>query len=127
MRVRKFDDRVVTLTEKEWRELLKRFDLNRVVENEEKERCEIPSTGCYLCKRYRLSMDSCGCCPLHTTASSCGDLVAVIVGTHVVFFMERTSGIWWDFGDDEEAREQIVMVYDALSRMKRVTKGEVNE
>lgn len=123
MRVREFDDRVITLTEKEWRALLKRFDLNRVVENEGKERYEIPSTGCYLCKQYRVNIDCCGCCPLHATTGSCADLVEVIVGTYLVFFMERASGIWWDFGDNDEARDQVVMVYDALSRMKRVVRG----
>lgn len=119
MRVKKFDDRVVTLTEKEWRALLKRFDLNKVVKNEGRERYELPSKGCYLCERYRLSIDSCGCCPLHAVTGNCADLVEVIVGTYPVFFMERRSGIWWDFDSDDEARDQVVIVYDALSRMKK--------
>lgn len=121
MRVKEFDDRAICLTEEEWHKLLYRFDLNRVIKRKgcTEEEYEIPNTGCSLCMKYRKTLDDCGSCPLHGKTGSCGSLVEVIVGGHPAFFMERSSGVWWDFENDEKAREQVEQVYDALKNMRR--------
>lgn len=123
MRVKKFDARVIYLTEKEWRETLKRFDLSKVVKKGD-DIYEIPSDGCYLCEKYRTeARDGSACygCPLDSEVGTCRDLMEVIVGDSFAFHAEVLSGVWWgDYGEGQNARAHIKKVYEALMKMERV-------
>lgn len=118
MRVKKFDDRVIYLTEKERRELLKRFDLSKVVKKGEL--YQIPGDGCYLCKKYRKGEGSCGGCPLDSEVDTCGDLMEVIVGDAFTFHADVNSGVNWIRQYDTEARIDVRKIHKALISMKRV-------
>lgn len=120
MRKGKFSGKTIYLTEKEWRELLKRFDLSRVVEKEE-DICEIPSDGCYLCTKYRKDNRACGDCPLNDEELTCGDFMEDIVGDGFAFHAEIQSGVWWgEYGAGLEARVHVKKIYVALMKMERV-------
>lgn len=116
-----FSKETIYLTDKEWRELLKRFDLSKVVEKEG-DIYEIPSEGCYLCTKYRgAGSTACGNCPLNTEVNSCGDFVEDIVGDSFAFHMESGGVVWWrECGEGVNARAHIKKVNRALMKMKRV-------
>lgn len=120
MRKGKFSGKVIYLTEKEWFELLERFDLSKVV-NKEDELFEIPSDGCYLCTKYRTHSRVCGDCPLNDEELTCGDVMEDIVGDSFAFHAEVRSGVWWrDYGEGQEARAHIRKIRRALIKMERV-------
>jgi len=117
-----FDPAIIYFTEKQWRELLKRFDLGRVVKDGKEERYEIPSDGCYLCKMYRSGVGVCGGCPLNTDLHTCGDFMEEIVGKgkDLQFRAEPDSGVWWYTWHNREARSHARKIYKALMNMERV-------
>ena len=112
----------IYLTEKERRELLKRFDVSRVVKKEDNI-SEIPSDGCYLCTKYRVHSRACGDCPLNDEELTCGDLMEDIVGGAFAFHAEVLSGVWWEeYGGGLEARPHIRKIHRVLIGMERVTR-----
>jgi len=115
-----FSGETIYLTEKEWRELLKRFDLSRVV-NTEGDLFEIPSDGCYLCTKYRTGSRACGDCPLNDEELTCGDVMEDVVGGSFAFHAEVRSGVWWrDYGEGQNARAHIRKIRRVLMKMERV-------
>ena len=117
-----FDPAVIYFTDKQWRELLKRFDLSRVVKVEGENKYEIPSDGCYLCKAYRSGIGRCCDCPLSTDLHTCGDFMEEVVGvgTYFEIRIEPESGVWWYTCKDEDARRHVRKIYEALMSMERV-------
>jgi hypothetical protein len=119
-----FSGETIYLTEKEWRGLLKRFDLSRVVKGEDN-MYEIPSDGCYLCTKYRGagSPAACGGCPLNSEVETCGDVMEDIVGGSFAFHAEVRSGVWWgDYGEGQEAPKHVRKIHRALMKMERVSR-----
>ncbi|MBA7624546.1 hypothetical protein ES703_31955 [subsurface metagenome] len=118
-----FSGETVYLTEKEWWELLERFDLSKVVEKED-DIWEIPGKGCYLCEKYRpVEEGRSGCCdcPLDSEVNTCGDIMEDIVGGSFAFQAEVNSGVWWrECGEGQEARAHIRKIRRALMKMERV-------
>lgn len=116
-----FSGETIYLTEKEWRELLKRFDVSKAVKKED-DIYEIPSDGCYLCTKYRrMGSTACGYCPLNTEVNSCGDFMEDIVGRQFAFQAEVASGVWWrECGEGVEAPVHVKKIHKALMSMKRV-------
>ena len=115
-----FSGKTIYLTEKEWRELLKRFDLGKVVKKEDN-LFEIPSDGCYLCTKYRKHSRACGDCPLNDEELTCGDVMEDIVGGGFAFHAEVLSGVWWrECGEGVEAPVHVKKIHDALMSMEKV-------
>jgi len=114
-------EETIYLTEKERRELLKRFDLSIVIKKED-DIYEILGDGCYLCTKYRVAgSTACGSCPLNTGVHTCADLMEEVVGDCFAFQVESLSGVWWrECGEGVEARAHIKKIHKALMNMERV-------
>lgn len=113
-----FSEEAIYLTEKEWRELLRRFDSSKAVESKKSGFYEIPGKGCYLCTLHRKRTGACGGCPLDTEANSCGDFMQEIVGSPFAFHADVNTGVSWMKGG--VGKEDVEKIYNALMSMERV-------
>jgi hypothetical protein len=117
MRTTEMLGKTITLTEKEWSQLVGRFDVDRV--KEAKDTYAIPRAcfcGWFPCRRCPLSVARWG------DLGGCIRLLNHLTGTREWAFVLSTDTVWWMKDDDEKARKQIQKVYDALQNMEWVEK-----
>lgn len=126
MRKRTFCGITMYLTEKEWRELLKRFDSSKAVRVEGKynwaEIWEIPSKGCYLCTKHRgEGSPACKGCPLDSQDFTCGDVMEDVLGAPFGFHAEIRAGVWWRH---VTGKDDVDKMHKALMNMERVERRD---
>jgi len=109
----------VYLTEKQWSNLVGRFDVDRAEKDEYGRRFRI-SIGCF-CADF-----ACGHCPLYKLRwgdlYGCTRAIKYLCGTsNWAFNLSMLTVYWWE-EDDKRARRQIQKVYTALMCMEQVKK-----
>jgi hypothetical protein len=114
MRLIKYDGVEHLLSERNWRQILKRFDTNRASVN---------VFGYYFIPGKSICVNrdyKCIRCPLRDPrkkANSCTYLFEKIIGEEQLQYLHlRDSGILWDAKDDAIARLSLQKVIDVLSR-----------
>lgn len=119
MRKGTFGGETIYLTDKEWSELLKRFDSSKAVKSKKAGFYEILGEGCYLCEKYRgMGGTACSSCPLNTEVSTCGDFMEGVVGGCYAFHSDVNIGVSWMKGG--RGKEDVEKVHKALMNMERV-------
>jgi len=109
----------VYLTEKQWSQLVRRFDLDRAKKQRWGTKFRI-LVGCFCCNF------PCNRCPLRVfrwgDLYGCTRVINYFCGTSDwAFALSMNSVYWWE-GDDKRARRQVQKVYTALMCMEQVKK-----
>ncbi len=106
MRTAKIGDTVVTLNERDYKQLLKRFDTSKVVVDDGKDR----TIGECICKWY--DNPRCKGCPLDSQDIDCIDLIDYMIPGRV--FLLSNNGI---YASGDTARTQLDTIHDFLLRI----------
>ena len=118
MRTGKVGDIVVTLNERDYRQLLKRTDTSKVVHQGNQMRTD---ADC-ICKAY----GTCRNCPLGKLelngVAKCMSLVREKLGIKYPKFNTSTKGMIWQRKEDAEARVQLDTIHDFLLRIPKTTR-----
>ncbi len=117
-----YEGAVYELSERNWKQLLRRFDARRASLN---------VFGNYFIRGKSLCVDrdyKCIRCPLrdpHKKVNSCTYLFEKIIGEDLLPCIHlRDSGVVWDPKDDRSARAALQRVMDVLSNAVHFKKGE---
>lgn len=104
------------LTEKQWSQLVGRFDVDKAKEYTDtfkiKVRCFCDGIPCSKCPlgKFRTPENN-----------GCGRAISAVVGKGYWAFCTSMDTVWWWKPDDKKVRKQIQKVYDYLSNMKQVS------
>lgn len=120
-----YDGATYELSERNWKQVLRRFDVRRASLN---------VFGNYFIRGKSLCVDrdyKCIRCPLrdpHKKVNSCTYLFEKIIGEDLLPYIHlRDSGIVWDPKDDGNARAALQRVMDILSKAAHFEKRGSNQ
>lgn len=118
MRKATFFGKDVYLTEKQWSQLIARFDVDRAKKDE------------YRTNKFRISIEcfcadfNCSRCPLWVLKwgeiYGCTRIMNKLCGTSDWAFEVSMNSVYWWEEDDERARKQIQKIYTGLMCMEQV-------
>ena len=121
MRTAKIGDTVVTLNERDYKQLLKRFDTSSTIRTG----ARLSTDGECICRWYSHDagkrIRSCGKCPLHYTdgLAPCIRLLNVMIGTDNMLAYPYRCGMNWPVLQDSKARTQLNTIHSFLLRIPR--------
>ncbi|KKN81764.1 hypothetical protein LCGC14_0316760 [marine sediment metagenome] len=111
MRTAKIGNIKVTLNERDYKQLLKRFDTSKVVSRGNYTRTD----GECICEWYP---DDCTSCPL-ATSTGCTRLLYYCTGANFHEFDIMDEGMEWHKNSDAKARAQLDTIHDFLLRIPK--------
>ena len=117
MRTARLFGKDIYLTEKQWSQLVRRFDVDKTKRRKYGSKFEI-RIGCFCCDF------PCRHCPLNVLrwgdTYGCIRVVNYLCGTSNWAFNLTMDAVSWYEGEDKTARRQIQKVYTALMCMRKV-------
>lgn len=116
MRKGRFFSKDFYLTERQWSQLVGRFDVDKAKEHTDtfkiKVRCFCDGIPCSKCPLGKFQIPG---------YNGCGRAISAVLGRVHWAFMICMDEIYWWKEDDKKARKQVQKVYDYLSNMKWVS------
>lgn len=123
MREIKYGKKSVRLTEKGWRNLKARFNVNRikkVVSRTEGEDFYRITGECYFCVHYSCGID----CPFIILGNECHSGCGVLLVNHFGRYLRKIEftdeGIIWDVSDDQYIRPLMESAFKKIKALRRV-------
>ena len=115
MRQFTFQDKTYKMNERDWKQLVKRFDVDKAVKDKDRWFIDVEC----ICKYYGFD---CKGCPFHPKRDlSCDDWLESIFGDYLYYHIRL--GLWdihWFDRDNEQARQEINKIRQALLDMRRL-------
>ncbi|KKN81694.1 hypothetical protein LCGC14_0316060 [marine sediment metagenome] len=121
MRTAKIGDTKVTLNERDYKQLLKRFDTSSTTSTA----ARVSTDGECICKWYTYNIGertrSCGKCPLHynDNVAPCITLLNAMIGSDHLLAAPFKCGMSWFAHLDSAARAQLDTIHDFLLRIPK--------
>ena len=128
MRIKYHRETLISFTEKDYKKILKRFDLNNFKQNKLRDGQFINNTPCPLCEKYNNTNDYCNSCILHifyegVTSEGCMVLIRDIMNNKFKEFYLDSDDVYY-YNNSKIAKNQINKIFKFLKEFEKISSYE---